>query len=1047
MASQSLSPELARSLRLLPSLPLLAVVAALLGLGARPASAQAPPPTSMATVPSMTQELLDRATLRIEPGRHTAAITRIATAGGRVVTASEDRTVRIWDGATGELVRTLRPPSAAEGEEGRLYALALSPDGRLIAAAGATRFADDAEQRTASVYLFDAGTGELVRRLPGAPFAGALHRIERVAFSPDGRRLAAIRVGHNTAGVYDVATGVAITAPTGEPSGAGFGIGQYIDADFDGAGRLLLGQQDGHLTLYDAGLKRLVRLEALGRILRARFAPDGKRVAVLYEDGRLELRRAADLKPMATLDTGQRGATVPVLGWAPDGQSLWTAAWVGSPPATVLRRFSAGARRPAPAPPPTERPLPGPLLTDLVVLEQAILFGASDGSWGRISPDIPDGPAAADDTVQRFGTGAAASAAPESLWVDTTGEEIELRLGPLARERLRFSVPALELKPTAGEAPGLRPPHLEPPVPHRITGWMHQGMVLFDDAAVTARGEDPAALAIAPSREAFALGTAARLLAFRFRRAADDGCPVRSPAGLAYLPCWSRPVPAPVRALNHSGDGRYVVALLADGTVRWYGAADGRERLILVAVPGDPRWLLVRPDGLYAASPGGAAGAGWQVNRPATATGEPGADFFPLLQLQRSHERPATLARTLAEAGPPPPRPRLRREELPSLVTILDPLDGARASGGTVTLRLAVRSPAGQPATLRVKLDGRPVPSGAPDGPSPATAQARGVLGLGQSEPPPRALPLPPGTQLVTLTVAVPARDCVLAVYAEGAEGTASGPPALVRLRGPASTAPSARPTLRVLAIGVGNYQRPALRLRYPAKDAADLVKLIVQKQGTLYHTVETRLVTDRDATRARILAGLDWLRQQAGAADTTLLFLAGHGINEPATGEYFFLPVDADPGSAAQSMLPASALRELLASLPGRVVLLLDTCHSGSVLGRGAGGLAAPSPTALARERAISDLASVEGGVVVMTAATGSQASIEDAAWQNGAFTRALLEGLAGRADLRRTGRVTVNMLDLYVSERVRELTAGTQTPATAKPSTIPDFPLVLSR
>ena len=127
------------------------------------------------------------------------------------------------------------------------------------------------------------------------------------------------------------------------------------------------------------------------------------------------------------------------------------------------------------------------------------------------------------------------------------------------------------------------------------------------------------------------------------------------------------------------------------------------------------------------------------------------------------------------------------------------------------------------------------------------------------------------------------------------------------------------------------------------------------------------------------------------------------------------------------------------LGSLPGRVLLLLDTCHAGGVLpGRRLRGLPA-------HQSAIEELASAEGGVVVMAAATGAQASAEDVAWQNGAFTKALIEGLSGRADLLHTGRVTVNMIDLYVSERVRELTAGSQTPATAKPSTIADFPLVL--
>ena len=96
---------------------------------------------------------------------------------------------------------------------------------------------------------------------------------------------------------------------------------------------------------------------------------------------------------------------------------------------------------------------------------------------------------------------------------------------------------------------------------------------------------------------------------------------------------------------------------------------------------------------------------------------------------------------------------------------------------------------------------------------------------------------------------------------------------------------------------------------------------------------------------------------------------------------------------------------------------------------------------------RFISELGSAEQGVVVLTSSIGTQPSQESAEWGNGAFTKALLEGLSGRADYRKTGRVTLNMLDLYLSERVRELTQGTQTPATAKPSTIADFPLVLSQ
>jgi hypothetical protein len=64
-----------------------------------------------------------------------------------------------------------------------------------------------------------------------------------------------------------------------------------------------------------------------------------------------------------------------------------------------------------------------------------------------------------------------------------------------------------------------------------------------------------------------------------------------------------------------------------------------------------------------------------------------------------------------------------------------------------------------------------------------------------------------------------------------------------------------------------------------------------------------------------------------------------------------------------------------------------------------------------------------------------------------NGAFTKALVEGLRGKADYSGKGTISINMLDLYLAERVKELTKGRQTPTTTKPNTVPDFPIALTR
>lgn len=90
-------------------------------------------------------------------------------------------------------------------------------------------------------------------------------------------------------------------------------------------------------------------------------------------------------------------------------------------------------------------------------------------------------------------------------------------------------------------------------------------------------------------------------------------------------------------------------------------------------------------------------------------------------------------------------------------------------------------------------------------------------------------------------------------------------------------------------------------------------------------------------------------------------------------------------------------------------------------------------------------DLAAAENGVVVFTSSTGRQYSLESEEWGNGAFTHALVEGLSGKADYSSDGSISINEMNLYLSERVKELTRGQQTPTTSIPKTVPDFPIAV--
>jgi hypothetical protein len=67
----------------------------------------------------------------------------------------------------------------------------------------------------------------------------------------------------------------------------------------------------------------------------------------------------------------------------------------------------------------------------------------------------------------------------------------------------------------------------------------------------------------------------------------------------------------------------------------------------------------------------------------------------------------------------------------------------------------------------------------------------------------------------------------------------------------------------------------------------------------------------------------------------------------------------------------------------------------------------------------------------------------LEKDEWNNGAFTKALVEGLYGYADLFNKKVITIKALDAYIATRVKELTKGQQSPTTIIPSSIPDFPI----
>ena len=246
------------------------------------------------------------------------------------------------------------------------------------------------------------------------------------------------------------------------------------------------------------------------------------------------------------------------------------------------------------------------------------------------------------------------------------------------------------------------------------------------------------------------------------------------------------------------------------------------------------------------------------------------------------------------------------------------------------------------------------------------------------------------------------------------------------------------KPKLYILAVGVSHYADSNFNLKLADKDASDFVKVMMGQKDLLYREVVVKLLTNEKATKDDVLDGLDWIRQETTSNDVAMVFFAGHGINDQ-NNYYYFCPYNVDPSRLLRTGVAFSDIKKTVSAIAGKALFFVDSCHSGNAIGLGA------RRGPLDINIVINELSSAENGVVVFSASTSSESSYEREEWNNGAFTKALVEGLNGAASIGNTGRITYNMLNVYISERVKELTKGQQHPTMISPQTVPDFPIAV--
>ncbi|MCZ6691280.1 MAG: hypothetical protein O7H41_16965 [Planctomycetota bacterium] len=278
--------------------------------------------------------------LELRAGENAAYGLAFSPDGKTLASANYDRTVRLWDPRTGKVIREL------EGHGSTVFSVAFSRDGKILAA-------DVADLK---LFLWDPETGKLIREIDrtGGATRSIVHRAHPVAFSPDGETLASAG-GDSAIHFWDLRTGR-------ELQGSGGHDGYVCAVTFSPDGRTLASAGgDSTIRLWDLGSREEIR-ELLGHregVCSLAFSPDGKTLASgsmdetvrLWEVPTGDLLRFWPLSTLQELLKGpQKGAVafaftprhIISLALSPDGRHLLAA---GSDHSAFLLDTRTGDKR------------------------------------------------------------------------------------------------------------------------------------------------------------------------------------------------------------------------------------------------------------------------------------------------------------------------------------------------------------------------------------------------------------------------------------------------------------------------------------------------------------------------------------------------------------------------------------------------------------------------------------------------------------------------------------------------------------------------------
>jgi WD40 repeat protein len=935
--------------------------------------------------------------LKIETGMHTASITRIGidSVNRFLVTGSHDKTVRVWELPSGRLLSVLRLPDGI-GNEGKIYAVAISPDGKTVACGGWT--GHDWENRI-SIYLFNRATGELIRRIGGLP-----NITSYLSYSPDGVYLAAALYGQGGIRVYRNADGALI----GEDKDYGAASGAVV---FDVTSRIAAASLDGFIRLYAppgaAGLNLLAKTKASGgkRPASLAFSPDGKLLAAGFQDTtKVNVLSAQDLSWLYSPDTSSIGnGFLTAVAFSADGRYLYAGGRYhnGSQcPIVVWDSAGKGERRELEG-------ATNDIMHILPLKEGGIVYGTYDPAFGIIDKNHSRVFFKTAQIADYRGLLSGFKLSPDGKRVSFSYEQWGKSTASFDMEARTLILDRNARDLFSSDTTGLN-----------VTDWYNSTTPKLNGRALRlSANEKSRSIAVSPGKDGFLLGADWSLWFFD-----QDGHKK-----------WQNPVPGAVWSVNITRDGRFCVAAFADGTIRWYQVVDGKEILAFFPHKDRKRWVMWTPEGYFDMSgPDAADLIGYHINQGK----DKEAKFFTLNNLYDVFYRPdivqtkfkgediggLTAGISIEQAFKTPP-PEVKITSIPQSATenkVKVCYEAQSTGGGIGEVRLfhmgklaysdGYYREFARKADEKIKLaevDGRAIYNA-----------YRGLI-LRQKGALEQIISNVKGDKYSDCREieAIPGENEV-SIAAFNKDNTIQS---ILKTETFKADLPEVDPHLYILSIGINKFKDSTQNLRFAAKDGGDFANKLVTQARTIYKTqnIHHDILLDEAANKQNITAKIEEISRKIKPTDEFIFFVASHGIldPDPTRAQYYIITHDYNGYLDKGNTISSNELLELSKKIKAlNQLIVLDTCHAGGV-DNIISGLYDARMSVLAKKM----------GLHIYASANTLQKAI-DGYKGNGLFTYTLLDGLNNnrRADKNSDSKVSLFELGDYSRTRTMDISTG---------------------